>query len=614
MAKKKKRRRLVIHPRFYMMLALGALVLLALVFLIYFLVTLINGGCNGDGQSNGKADATDAPVATFTPNPTKEPAPTPCAVDSSQPSNYGYVNHFEIDGTEYSNFDPLMRTSLFDGEFTLGKVWRQILTDTKITFDEGSQYTQLKGVITFRGNNFRSDPAYGTVSITEEALTEVYSKNIGYVYRNDGQKTWTGSGWTGQPLIVQWPSETRKAMNLYDWAKNTEDLVEVIYPTMDGKVHFLELKTGEPTRDDLDIGMPFKGTGSLDPRGYPILYLGSGDQYDDEGRKARAMIYSLVDFTRLYEFGTQDHEPFAKRVFTAWDSAPLIDAQTDTLIYAGENGILYTMKLNTTFQNGVVSVNPTHIVKMRYDSNRSSTGITEGTDKYWLGYEGSIAAWNGCLYMSSNDGLFQCVDLSTMQIKWIADTIDDTNGTPVLDVISDDEAYIYVGTSLHFTKDANSYGVAPFFKINALTGGIVRQYGLHVYTETGVSGGIQSTAALGKSGTDMDGLVLITIARYPDHKKGVLVALNKDTFEVKWQFDMENYSWSSPLIVYTDEGKGYVLQADSTGNLFLLDGATGTVLRTLALDDSNFEASPAVYENMLVVGCRGQKVFGVRIS
>lgn len=606
---RKKRRRLVIHPRFYGVLVLGLLVLAAIAVLIWLIATL-STRCSG---TEGTINASPTPTASPLPEPTPVPAPIPAAVDVSQPSNYGYVSHFEVNGTETDSFSPLMRTSFYNGEFSLSSLWRDMLTESKIGFPDGKSYTALKGVITFRGNNYRTDPAYGTVNVTENALTEVYSKNIGYVYRNDGQKTWTGSGWTGQPLIVEWPAETRQMMNLYDWAKAKDGLVEVIYPTMDGKVHFYELDTGNQTRDDLEIGMPFKGTGTLDPRGYPLLYLGSGDQYDDDNRKCRAMVYSLIDFTRLYEFGVQGTDSFAKRVFYAWDSAPLIDAETDRLIYPGENGVIYTMKLNSRFENGTVSVNPTNIVKMRYDSSRSSTGITEGTDMYWLGYEGSAAAWNGSLYLSSNDGLFQCIDLSTMQIKWIADTKDDTNGSPVLDVISKDEAYIYVGTSLHFTKDVNtSRGVAPFFKINALTGEIVKEYGLTVYTETGVSGGIQSTAALGRN--DMDGLILITIARYPDHKQGVLVALDKNTFEVRWQFNMENYSWSSPVIVYTPEGKGYVLQADSAGNLFLIDGISGTLLRTLALDNSNFEASPAVYNDMLVIGCRGQKVFGVRIS
>ncbi|MDO4544245.1 MAG: pyrrolo-quinoline quinone [Clostridia bacterium] len=606
--KRKKRRKLVIHPKFYAVLALGLLLIAAVVLLIILLISALNGNCSGESE----VEATAIPTATPTPEPTPTPAPTPHAVGASEPSNYGYIGVIEVDGTETSTFLPLQRLSS-TSVTNLSTLWKGMLSETRISFPEGENYTELAGITTFRGDNYRSGGAYGTASITEQTLTEVWSNPLGSLPRNNSDREWTGSGWTGQPLIVQWPDEVRQIMNLYDWAKQTEGLVEVIFPTMDGKVHFYELSSGRETRDALDIGMPFKGTGSIDPRGYPILYLGSGDQYDDESRKARAMIYSLVDFTKLYEFGVQGTDSFAKRVFYAYDSAPLIDAETDTLIYPGENGVLYTMKLNSSFDGTTVSVNPTNIVKLRYDGTRSSTGITEGTDLYWLGYEGSAAAWNGFLYLSSNDGLFQCINLTTMETVWIADTLDDTNGSPVLDVISDSEAYLYVGTSLHFTKDTSTgRGVAPFFKINALTGEIVQQYGLTVYTEAGVSGGIQATAALGRN--DMEGLVLITIARYPDHSQGVLVALDKESFEVRWTFSMDYYSWSSPVIVYTPEGKGYVLQADSAGSLFLLDGVSGTLLNTLKLDNSNFEASPAVFNNILVIGSRGQKVFGVRIS
>ncbi|MDO4564051.1 MAG: pyrrolo-quinoline quinone [Clostridia bacterium] len=605
--KRKKRRRLVIHPRFYGMLALGLLVIAAVVLLVLLLISLLKGNCAGESETQ----ATIPPSPTSTPSPSPTPKPTPHAVSSSEIDNYGIISYIEADGAETSSFFPLMRTS-YSSSAKLTEIFQLMLNETRIIFPDAEAYTELEGITTFRGNNFRNSPSYGTVTITEENLTEIWSKSIGSLPRDNTDREWTGSGWTGQPLIVKWPDETRAVMNLYDWAKETDDLIEVIYPTMDGKVYFYELSSGRETRDAIDIGMPFKGTGSLDPRGYPLLYLGSGDQYQDDSRKSRAMIYSLIDGTRLYEFGIQGSDSFAKRVFYAYDSAPLIDAETDTLIYPGENGVLYTMKLNSSFDGTSVSVNPDNIVKLRYDSSRSSTGIEEGVDLYWLGYEGSAVAWNGFLYLSSNDGLFQCVNLTTMEIVWIADTKDDTNGSPVLDVISDDEAYLYVGTSLHFTKDSSSRGVAPFFKIDALTGEIVKEYALTVYTESGVSGGIQSTAALGQH--DMEGLVLITIARYPDHSQGVLVALDKETFEPVWTFPMESYSWSSPVIVYTPEGKGYVLQADSTGNLFLLDGLDGTLKKTLKLDNSNFEASPAVYDNILVIGCRGQKVFGVRIS
>lgn len=53
-------------------------------------------------------------------------------------------------------------------------------------------------------------------------------------------------------------------MNMYDWAKEAETLVEVVYPSMDGYIYFYELQTGKATRDALNLGYTFKGTGTLD--------------------------------------------------------------------------------------------------------------------------------------------------------------------------------------------------------------------------------------------------------------------------------------------------------------------------------------------------------------
>lgn len=62
-------------------------------------------------------------------------------------------------------------------------------------------------------------------------------------------------------------------MNMYDSAKSKAGLVEVIYATMDGKIYFLDLETGEKTRDPINIGVPFKGAGSLDRAASPCCTL-----------------------------------------------------------------------------------------------------------------------------------------------------------------------------------------------------------------------------------------------------------------------------------------------------------------------------------------------------
>jgi outer membrane protein assembly factor BamB len=337
--------------------------------------------------------------------------------------------------------------------------------------------------------------------------------------------------------------------------------------------------------------------------------------YEADEEKSRAMAYSLIDFTRLYEFGKQNDE-FALRDWHAYDSSPLVDAETDTLIYPGENGILYTVKLNTKFDEttGELSMNPDTPVKMRYAGTRS-TYPESSTNLFWLGYETSIATLGEYGYLGTNDGFLQCINLNTMSIVWAQDIKDDTNGSPVLETdCANRTAYIYIGSSLHFTADSDKMGDVSLYKVNAITGEIVWQHSEHVSTKSGVSGGIQATALLGKG--NISDLVIIPFARTPSEDSGVLLALDKSTGAVRWTYNMEKYTWSSPIAVYDESGNAYIVVcegSDTGGKVFLLDGKTGTLLNTFDAE-KNIEASPAAYGNMVVFGTRGMKIWGIKIS
>ena len=117
---------------------------------------------------------------------------------------------------------------------------------------------------------------------------------------------------------------------------------------------------------------------------------------------------------------------------------------------------------------------------------------------------------------------------------------------------------------------------------------------------------------LGKTGTNMEGLILYTISRTNTVDSGTLVALDTETGNEVWRWDMDAYAWSSPVGVYTDDGIGYVVVCDSAGNASFIDGATGTVLDTEYLGGL-VEASPAVYEDMFVVGTRIRQICGVKV-
>ena len=76
---------------------------------------------------------------------------------------------------------------------------------------------------------------------------------------------------------------------------------------------------------------------------------------------------------------------------------------------------------------------------------------------------------------------------------------------------------------------------------------------------------------------------------------------------------MRRTAWSSPVAVYDASGNAYIVSCDSLGKVYLLDGKSGTLLSKFDAE-LNIEASPVVYGNTIVVGTRGMKVFGIKIS
>lgn len=472
-----------------------------------------------------------------------------------------------------------------------------------IYFEPDEPYTNMEGIVTFRGDNLRSGATYGTLAQTPKRIEKAWSIKTGRLQKGYGNGFWTGSGWTGQPLIVRWEKELRCLMNIYPHKKEKEGLTEAIYSTMDGNVYFIDIEDGEKTRDDLHVGLPFKGAGAIDPRGIPLLYLGPGDSCGDE--PARGFIYSLIDCKKLHEFGALD--PFSLRKFHGYDSSVLVCEKTDTLIVPGENGILYTMKLNTKFDRatGALSIAPSEIVKLRYKTCRSSE------QRYWLGMEDSGVAWKNYLYIADNGGNLLCIDLNTMKVVWAQDVVDDTNGSPVLSV-EDGVPYIYIATSLHWTASRRlKLGDVPLFKINAITGKYVWRRTYLCNTVAGISGGVQATCINGKN--SISDLVIFPVARTPQVRAGILAAIDKKSGEEVWRWPTGQYSWSSPVDLYDEAGNAFLVTCNSVGDVALIDARSGTLIDRLNLG-SNIEASPAVFGDMLVVGTRGQEIVGLKIS
>ena len=512
------------------------------------------------------------------------------ATENTDPDKRGVVQHIEVNGTEVASY-----TRADKIEFT-DELLKSI--------------SDIQGLVTFRGNYTRTKSFAGAPELTKEKFSEkTWTYNTGKILKSNGVDYWSGNGWTGQPLVIRWSKSTRAVMNMYDTFKDKEGLVEVIYPGMDGNIRFLDMETGEETRPVINVGMTFKGTASLYPDGKtPLLFCGSGDAQTGpfgENVSQRFYIYSLIDGSLLYEGGFNDS--FAPRVWHAYDSSPIIDPVTDTLIYPGENGVIYTMKLNTVYDEeaGIINIFPSDMVKFSFDI----------PDKYkeggvlW-GSECSGAVWNGYLFIGDNGGSVYCLDLNTMKMVWINDVGEDINASPIFETDGGNH-YLYIATTLKYGYNAHNMGTAAIYKLNAVTGEIIWKKPYEVHTVKGYAGGVLSTGALG-SGLVSD-WIFYSVSKTPGLEEGYIVALDKYTGEEKWRKSLDMYSWSSTVFFTSENGKNYLIQGCQNGDLLLMDAKTGDTLDKLNFG-SGIEATPALYGNRLVLATRSERIIGVKIE
>ncbi len=463
--------------------------------------------------------------------------------------------------------------------------------DYQTFFSDAYKYSQVRGVTTFRGNNYRNSATYGKVQVNEEKLEIVWVKPIGRLDK------WTGVGWNGQPAIIEWDYDLLQKMNITEEKKSKRALKEVIYSTLDGNVYFLDLEDGKQTRNAIDIGAPIKGSVSIDPRGYPLLFVGQGiDTVHEKEVEIGYRIFELYDQKLLLFLNGKDN--FAFRDWGAFDSNPLIDQTTDTMFIGGENGLFYQIKLNTNFQpaESKVTIKP-KVMKYRY----------KVPGKNHQGIENSIAIYKNFAYFADNSGLLQALNINSLEPLWIRDVIDDTDSTVVIDA-NINQIALFTGCEV---DHQGAEGKAYIRKIDAMTGETLWEKGYKAFYHPTVNGGILATPAVGIN--DISDLVIYNIARVGGLSKGLLVALDKETGVERWSIELRNYSWSSPVDIYTPEGKGYLIIGDSAGNLLMIDAKTGKVLDCINLG-ANIEGSPTVFNNMLVVGTRGQKIYGVKIK
>ena len=486
----------------------------------------------------------------------------------------------------------------------------------RIQMPAGDNYTTQKiGVMTFRGTAFRQNAAVGEVT-NPTVLEQLWQVEAGSA--KGAGVTYYGYEWTGQPAIVKWSTQVREGANIDEEKRVKSALREVIIAGVDGVIRFLDLEDGVVTRSAINLGYPMKGTPSVHPAGYPYMNVG---QYT---RKMKSKTGSIG--LRQYNLYTQKEQKLIDGLdgklhrginrIGSFETSSLIDRTSDTVITLGSNGLLYLTKLNAEFdyQNGIISFSPQSMVM-------SSRAKGEKKDEL-VAVESSHAMYGQYVFYADMGGVLRCVDTDTLTPVWAAETGDSVMAAVALDKRHRDELDLYTGNMLSIRKSGN----AQIRRYNALNGKELwtAEFGVDKDTKTKEDVGVKASPVIGQNA--LNELVYFTVTglsndgcstlKITEGTKAALIALEKESGKVRWAIPLSSRSESSPVAVYDIDGNGWIIQCAEDGMILLLDGLTGLIVNSLKVN-GNIKASPAVYNDIMVIGTTGKGaefVYGIRIK
>ncbi len=427
-----------------------------------------------------------------------------------------------------------------------------------------------KGITMFRGNNTRT--FYGTGPIpTDPKVFWQFPKDkplcsnspVGGV-----AKIWCGDGWTGQPSV---------------WERS-DGITEIIFGAYDKQIHFLNAETGEPTRPSFMTGDIIKGSVTLDPDNFPLLYTGSRDNF------YRIIALDQDKPTELWKLEAKIGDGVWNN---DWDGNGLIE--NDILYEGSENGLFHIIKLNRGYDaQGKVKVSPVELVTIPTFSKEFIAMVGDED----LSIESSPLKIGNIVYIANSGGRIMGFDVSRAE-EGIAPTVfdfwtgDDTDAT----LIADEDGFIYAASEEE-RLNARSEEVGQIIKLDPKNPSSPLVWGVHVPKKGGVTGGVWATPALYK------GYI------YVPTNPGDLLTIDTKTGITTSTIKVGYHEWSSPNVV-----DGQLLLGACEGklqNYSLGDPSKPSLTWELPIKNQGcIESTPAIWNGNFYFGTREGFIFKV---
>ena len=487
----------------------------------------------------------EAPVLTTSPapmpatpesTPTAAPTPTPEAAPPTEPA------------TPRPTATPIPTPTPYPGWVDPDSV--------------GQPYGSVSGLLTFRGNPTRTFYGTGPAPQSPEVLwrfTGAPERDLCSLTKwAAGTTTWCGSGWTGQPAVAEWDDRT--------W---------VVVGTYAPAVHFLDADTGQRLRPDFVVGDLIKGSVTLDPDGYPLVYFGSRDNY------FRIVAFDREEPVELWSMHAEVASPVMWN--DDWDGASLV--LNDYLFQGGENSHLHIAKLNRRYgPDGLVEIDPDLVFTAPGWDQELLAAVGDGN----VSIEAGMTVVGNTLYFGNSGGLVQGWDIAGLADGqdpervfryWAGDDVDAT-------VVADADGYLYVGVEYE-RETARSQEAGQLLKLDPLADDPV-VWGADL--RNAFPDGVWATPAL------TDEMV------YAPTNAGYLYGLRRDTGEVVWSKRIGGPVWSSPVVI-----DDVLIQGDCAGVIRAYDISDPFVeppeLWRLTLGGC-VESTPAVWNGIMYIGAR----------
>ncbi len=448
--------------------------------------------------------------------------------------------------------------------------------------DFDDRYQQANGIFVFRKNLLRNADFGGTVKGTPDTIEVAWAFETAYDTTHTKFGMWGGgSGWTGQPLYVNWTDEQLAAFRQSSPGLTADfGREEIIVGSLCGKGYFINYQTGKASREPLDLGNVVKGTVSLDPE-YYNLYVGQG--VPRKPGPFGCQVFDLLKHERTFFFGPDSK---AWRGWNAFDSNSIVAG--GYLFWAGENGSLYKYERS----QGMLR----RVSVLRYRVNGVAPGI-----------ESSLCVYRNYGFFSDNRGNVLGVNLNTMHPVWYYDNHDDSDGTMVC---REENGTPYLYTACEVDKQGDR-GFSHFVKLNALNGELVWEQKiacerLDLPGKT-LDGGMYASPLLGRG--DCEDILFAHVCRNGATKTvGELTAFSTKDGRILYTVPYGQFAWSSPIAFYNEKNEMFVFTGDASGILRVIRGKTGEVVCQKTIG-TNFESSPIAIGNTAVVGCRGKMIY-----